>query len=384
MPKPNKAQSDENKESKGTFEIPFSLESFQADIVEVFFFYLRVIGWMSGAEAAWRIASTDKAPDADLNKMFDRDSTASSLGLTYNHIRGTRFARLLERLYHFAYFGRLDASAGAIEFESEYTWIAAIVNDAEHGEMSSLSALHGKAIGKSASNCLEVVELANARTILEGDKAFKLLEDGASNKDDLIGVSKLTIRQMALLSGMKEMSIRAAANPERPNTLKTIISGAKNTFVDPAVAKAWLQLKGLYVPIVREWSEGEFDLKTRHFSNFFDLANALDARCCTLVERGSEEALRAQLSNLGLALEKDAYGNPCLSLDESHIYGNTGLLIEETHVDNTLLVKGLATALQLPEDFFALRVNELIALEKLAHVQWQLRELNKAKSTVNS
>ena len=240
MAKSSQAQSAGNKASKGTFVIPFSPEAFQSDILQVFFFYMRTIAWMAGADAAWRIASAEKASDADLNKMFDPDSAASSLGLIYKHIRDTPFARLLERLYQYAYFGHLDASAGAIEFGSEYMWIAAIVNDAKCGEMSSLWALHGKAIGKSASNCLEVVDLANARTILEGNKAFKLLEDGASNKDDPIGVSNLTIRQMALLSGMKEMSIRAAANPERPNALKTIISGAKNTFVDPTDAKAWL------------------------------------------------------------------------------------------------------------------------------------------------
>ena len=262
MAKPSKVQPAGNNESKGAFEIPFPLESFQSNILEVFFFYMRTIGWLAGADVAWRIAGKVKAPDADPNKMFDPDSTAASLGLTYNDIHRTPYARSLERLYQYAYFGRLDASAGAIEFDSEYTWIAAIVNDAARSEMSNLWALHGKAIGKSASNCLEVVELANARTILEGDKAFKLLEGGSSNKDDLIGVSKLTIRQMALLSGMKEMSIRAAANPERPNALKTIVSGAKNTFVVPAVAKAWLQSKGLYVRIDREWSEGEFDLKT--------------------------------------------------------------------------------------------------------------------------
>ena len=145
-----------------------------------------------------------------------------------------------------------------------------------------------------------------------------------------------------------------------------------------------MQSKGLYVRIDREWSEGEFDLKTRHFSDFFDLSNALDARCRTLVERGNEESLREQLSKVGLTLEKDAYGDPCLSLDESHVYGNTGLLIEETHVDNTLLVKGLAVALQLPEDFFALRIKQMIAREQLAFFEGQLRELKKVTPTVNS
>ena len=113
------------------------------------------------------------------------------------------------------------------------------------------------------------------------------------------------------------------------------------------------------------------------------MANALDARCFTLVERGNEQALRAQLSTIGLTLGKDANGDPCLSLDESHIYGNTGLLIEETHVDNTLLVKGLAAALQLPEDHFILRVKQMIAREQLASFERQLRELKKVTPAVN-
>ena len=104
MAKSSQAQSDVNKEFKGTFEIPFPLKSFQSDMLEVFFFYMRTIGWMSGADAAWRIASADKASGADLNKMFDPDSTAASLGLTYSHIRSTRFARILERLYQYAFF----------------------------------------------------------------------------------------------------------------------------------------------------------------------------------------------------------------------------------------------------------------------------------------
>jgi len=102
--------------------------------------------------------------------------------------------------------------------------------------------LRGSNAGLAIFRCRQVVDLANARNILEGGESYFPYFSPNNMADSNDG---LVIRQMALLAAMEEMSIRAAANPKRANPLKTIVEG-KNTVILIADARAWLESKGLY------------------------------------------------------------------------------------------------------------------------------------------
>ena len=350
-------------DSSSAFPVPFSLKEFQGDILEVFYFHLRTICWIVGDKAALRIVDGVLAPDSSAWELHDPDSTASDIGLTYDHIRETTFATSLEHLYQFAYYGRVDASAGPMEDESEYSWIAAIVKDACHGAVNSEWGLRNYEMSKHSYNCLAVVDLSNARVVLEGGEPFTIW--GRHEMSDA-GEWMLTIHQMAILSGMEEMSIRAAANPKRANPLITI-SEHGSTRVDPEVAKAWLKSKGKYIPIVRQWVKPEIDLTTKPFANVVDLVNALDARCNAIETNGNKELLNGKLQELGLKLGRTFAGDPMLEVSESQFADD-------------VLMRRLAAAIELPPELFSLRVKQVLAQQQLSRIEKQLREFTEAQT----
>jgi hypothetical protein len=200
--------------------------------------------------------------------------------------------------------------------------------------------------------------LANARNVLEGGESF-FISFGTPQARDEYSFNSLTIRQMALLSGMEEMSIRAAANPKRANPLKTHSEdGGTRVAID--VAKVWLQAKGRYVPIQRYRSAGEVDLVKRGFIDTWQIFEVLDARHQMRVDHDGLEAVKANLEKLGVSV-----GN-----------GLNGTYMElEEAISNESFMRPLAEFLELPVDLFVLRCKEVLAKQQLAKVERELREL---------
>jgi len=161
---------------------------------------------------------------------------------------------------------------------------------------------------------------------------------------------------MALLAGMEEMSIRAAANPNRPNPLPTIEAERqeKRTRFAVDVAKNWLESKGRYVPITRQHTGEDIDLKTYQFQSSAEIEYMMTDRI-TLALSGSA----------GTALNDKA-----LALCD---HDGSVRLIPRALSDPDFMNK-LATVLQFPPELFALRVRETTAREELARVERGLRD----------
>lgn len=281
-------------EATAGFPVPFSLEDFRNDIAAVYLHQVRCIAWMTDAETAWPITKTP-APEY-LGSLFYTDCTAADLGITYDRIRETNFATYMECLYNYAFFGKVDANKEAMEDESIYTWFSALICDAARGEMSMEYDLYGVFTADAASRCLLVAETANARVTLEGGEPF--FSRFQRGKEGFLESELLTIRQMSLLAGMEEMSIRAAANPKRPNPLKTE-NTENGTRIEIGVAKEWLQHKGRYVPISRHWTAGEIDLSKRQFMDIAEFDSTLYSRFQMLKSSGIPE-LEEQLKQAGI------------------------------------------------------------------------------------
>lgn len=334
-----------------SFPVPFTLEDFGKDIANVFLHHLRTVAWMTDAATAESIVPGLAAEEDRYPLQWQAD--AADVGLTYERLKSTTLVKTLEFLYRYAFFGELDASADSMGDESIYTWTTALVYDAAHGRLAVEWSDNGSFTDKAAARCLMVCELANARHTLEGGEPFYYKFTSAV-KDWSNEEGWLSVRQMALLAGMEEMSIRAAANKKqkRANPLETEpIDG--NTRIAVDVAKTWLKSKGRYVPIAVRWSDAEFDLAKTRFATSTELWYAIEARYRTLCEREGEKVMANIIQLLGL---------------------DNLLQFVNERLSDAALAEGVAKALDLPGDLFVLRCREVAARETLAQIERELKQ----------
>lgn len=358
----------------GGLTAPFTLEKLQQMILTLYFQQVRMIVTMSSQAAediaiGWKIIG--KPTDGYEGELFDPDSGPEHLGLRYDAIRNTAFAECIERMYQFAYFGILDESVEQMEWDGIYTYITSILSDMKNSQFFNEWEGNGSMALDDAEKCFQVAELANARTFLEGgENFFHFRRNFKDNKDDdSTGYNGLTVRQMHLLSGMEEMSIRAAANPKRANPLPTYSEDGR-TRISIEAAKAWLQAKGRYVAIKRQWGAGKIDLAKRKFSTVDELAATLNARFQMLVLRDQqEEGLIALLSGLGIKTVKSTYE------------AKNNLVINADYISNVSLLHKLAEILELPADLLALRAREALAKEEITSIERELRALTESQKT---
>jgi hypothetical protein len=338
------------------FPVPFTRDEFQEDVAEVFLYYVRTIAWMTDHDTAWAILNLP--PDEASFPLFDPDLGASDINLTYGHIRHTEFAKALMQMYEYAYYGHKDNNEEQIANESIHTWITCLVCDARDGEMDRAWGEYGWTVRPNAERCSQVAETANARLTLEGADPF-FFTFQHSGKEGYLSSDVLTVRQLSLLSGMEEMSIRAAANPKRQSPLKTITTD-HGTRIEIDVAKDWLISKGRYVPIANVWSAAEINLTKVRFETYAALDSALQSRYRSFCNERGRDGLDTELSQANINTGKGLDG-PLLDLSPE----------DYQHEDK---MRVLARVLELPADLLILRVQETAAQENLRQIERALRE----------
>jgi hypothetical protein len=190
----------------------------------------------------------------------------------------------------------------------------------------------------------------------------------------------LSIRQMALVSGMTEASIRTLASRSRKNQLKSANDSnsqlitkndGKNTSIDIADAKAWLKAKGRYVDISRKRNRGATDFTYRKLSSIGEIEDAIADRLEFLRAQYGEEAINSRLERIGIkAIEQQIV--PPIDLWKQ--------VIGEEQLMKTELMRSFAEALELPADLFALRAAEAVMQEKLRGIEKQVKQAQQLKS----
>lgn len=338
------------------FQVPFTREAFRRDVANVFLYYVRSIAWMTDHDTAWAIL---KLPQDEASyPLYRAEFDAAELNVTFEHIRQTEFAKALERMYEYAYYGRKNHNEEPLEHESIHTWISCLLCDAREGHMASEWDSYGWYVKESAERCAQVAETANARVTLEGGEPF-FQEFQRSSKEGFLSENLLTIRQVSLLSGMEEMSIRASANPKRQNPLKTITT-EHGTRVEIGVAKAWLQSKGRYIPISDIWTAGEIDLVKYRFEDYGALDGTLQARYRLFCNERDRKGLDAEFAAANITT-KNGVAGPILDLS-----------VNDYHNEEQIRV--VARVLELPAELLVLRVKETLAQENLRLIERALRE----------
>lgn len=281
------------------------------------------------------------------------------LPLTYEQLAETAFASTMEELYELAYHGMVYGTGYDLNSESSASWVSRILMD--------LSGSHFAVAWDDYSTCkdairalVEVCETAQARMVLEDIQQSDTFMDWHSYE----GHDGLTFRQIALLSGMTEASLRTMANPKRNNALKTNSHG-RNTYITPADAREWLISKGRHVPISDIDRQGaELDLVNETFHNFDHFCDRLDSRLHFLL--GSEAA-----EDVTTALEDVREGLLSRRLMDQTPY----LKLEPSEYADTVLMAKIGRALQLPSDLLALRSAALYARSQAEDFERRIKEI---------
>lgn len=348
------AQTGGDATQEGKFPVPLTVEEFRHHVLKLFQLKMRTIAFMTNEEAAWRLLG--KPQPAENIDLSDTSIHLEDLGITYGDIRETEFAKCLESMYEYAYFGVMnEAMSGynTMEYGTHFTLFSTVVHDLAN----SLQTVYwdqncGSNELESAQKCYHFVEVANARSILETRQNFLHYDDSREEDppsyDDR---AALSIPQMALLSGMTENSVRAAANPKRMNPLKTYsVSGKTRVTVEDA--KSWLMEKGRYVEITRK-NDPVALMKKRGFINVNELL--------LIVSQASSYSFGEKV---GAETERDKQN------DFVEKYNLQQLNREK--LEDPGLVNELATGLGFPVDLFSLRVKEVLAKERLEEIEQEL------------
>ncbi len=343
---------------------PFPLTQLQDDLVEVYVHHVRNVGHLVNVEAAWALLSNEELSIQPW-EFLNPEATAKELGFTFTTIAHTTFAKAMVNLYNYAFFGRLDTILGAPEGESEYVWYTTLCCDAADSPTATERFDYGSDIGIYAKRCVLVAETANARNMLEGQEPYYYFYHSRNN-DSHIDFDGLTVRQLALLSGMEEGSVRAAMNPKRAKPLVTFKSGNR-TLVNMDVAKEWLMDKGRYVPVIHWRSSTEVNWSIEKIDSADQFNN--------LLAKHVENIVRAFDFNAGIEFERqlEALGTP---LSHPSVFlGNKPFSVSEEQMRDTTLMQKLAKLIEVNPDIFALRAKETALCEEILRLATERKRL---------
>lgn len=360
----NETQIDQNDAAPGAFPIPFTVEQLRADIQTLLLVTSRQLHFVFGRSDGSRLTEQTSLlgipVDAELNMP---DLSATDLGLRYELVQTTFLAEALEYLYHYAFHGVQDLSHDDMDSDSSSTWCSVVVHDLVNSAFVAELEAYGTGDDAegAAARCMLVCETAQARRILEG-YADNFMDWARQAQEGL------TMRQMALLSGMTEASVRTLSNPKRRNALVTVNDG-KHVMVEIASAKVWLLVKGRYLPIRRTNRDGQIDLAAKRFNGTDDLSWALDQRLQYVLGQADASEVRGRLTAIDQRLLDDRdVARPTLRLDATML------------ADFQAMVR-IGEALELPGELLALRAAEAHARDVLADVERQLQQHIKAATT---
>lgn len=331
------AQSTANVEN--SFLKPFSREVLREDILNLCFLHARKSFLFAEKE---NIAKTYFGRDVRIPMAGDSpDRTPQNLGICYDEVSKTEFAQALERQYNYAFEALIDGPGEPLGYETGHTWTAATLLDFKDSLVVSEIGTYGGGWWKdSIDRCLRICELANARFFMETGEVFSHLR-GVKENDDATSLNGLTVRQMALLSGMEEMTIRTAASRKGPSYLVSSKEGTRTVF-ERSVAKEWLQTKGRYMPVQRFKPESSAEAMGRTYENadqFLKMVKSLNA--------GKGE------SSFRLTAGLKADGVTAINQ------------LQPEHLANQVMMTKIAHHLGLPPKLFVVRAQEAATRDEL-------------------
>jgi hypothetical protein len=368
-------------ESFSDFPILFGKEEFKKAILETMLVLIQKTNLaFAGASAdecslnegrVWSLLSSKSCPTRIL---YEPAADAADIDLDFAEIEHLSMVVSLMQLYDYGVHGILDTSLGGDfdSFDGYENQVARILYDLDHSTFLEEWGNYGVFSNAIAvKKCAYVYELANARLMLEGSVEGFFLDDREAGF--------LSVRQLALLSGMTEASIRTLASRSKKEQVSATGGGnsqlittndGKNTSIDIHTAKEWLKAKGRYVSIVNKQARGLVDFTTRRHESTRDIEDAIFDRIEYLKEQLGEDLVDARIESAGVVRTLQPV-SPDTDIARPAL-GQAQLL-------NTELMHRLAEALEMPANLFALRVAEAVMQDKVREIEKQLKQVQQSK-----
>lgn len=350
----------------GIFKAPLSKTDMRSHVLTVMLALIHQVYFVFGRHDP----VTDKALVEliglpNLSGLFEFDLTASDLGMTHEAVARSGLATEMEVLYDLAYHGMIDGKRPDLDSESGASWVSRVLFDFNSSTFASEWDNYSECKVATAA-LLDICETAEARLTLE--KHQGLLDDTFMDWHGpyLGNGDRLTFRQLSLLSGMSEASLRTMASRDNAKNNLKIHTEGRNAYIEAKDARDWLISKGRYVPLVYANPAGAvLDLVREKLVYVDELVNRLNQRLHFLLGQDDREDVMAALREISPdLLVFSAIGNhPSLNLAE-----------RDARLLNEAFLAKLGIALQLPPRQLALKMKQLALTEELQAIQKQLTE----------
>lgn len=343
----------------GSDRVPFSRDQLRQDILQILWHHLRTTTLFAD-EAQVRPLAGKPLPEWFSFWQLDREAAEFEVG--FPQVANTIFGRCLEMQFDFGYRGVLTNQAAAMELDSDHTWVALYLHDLMTSDVvNEVEAWSTNDLKAAIKRCYGVSKMANARLALEDREIFSYFSSPKSgDRDDSAPLDGLTIRQVAMLAGMEEMSVRTAVNCKGPNHLPTYKDDGR-TLVRSEDAKTWLKAKGKYVPITREWSGQQLRLEKTKFASLYELDGALQQQILHLsgVAGTMPDELRSRLR----------------AVYEAHGHGDVFGAMTYDQAKDAKLMAAVAEALFLPPQLLILRAQQAQLSDELQQLDREISRL---------
>lgn len=303
--------------------------------------------------------------------FWDYSLNATELEMAFSDVKTTEFAKAMLDNYDFGFHAVTGTRSEPMDYDSLHTWFGAYLLGLNGSPYVSENEAWGNFDLKDAiRRCLYTMELSNARLVLEGNEPFYHFSQSDKKNDESASEGELTIRQLAMLAGMEEMSLRSHISRKNSPVLE-IRKQDRRTIVDAKVGRDWLIAKGRYLPVKVGRRTTDLDLSITQFRDINDLKDALSDRLGVINDRapGAKDRFLAMLQ----AHEReDMYE---LTFDD---YGNADLMA------------AIAQVLELPPKLLILRAEETklkseitMRTFELEQVKERLKEASHKKAETN-
>lgn len=325
---------------------PFTKEEMHAELRALLLGLGQIVAFVANDEAAFQLLKTPRNGPDDSLTIVDVDPANYVLDFSK-----WRSVEIFDHLYDFAFDGIARAPLNNLQNVTTYSFCAAALLDLNESEcLRELAECGGPYNG---AKCKQTFDVANARLVLTGHERM-LNPRGVDGGDD-----RLTIRDIALLAGMTEPSVRNAAGHKVANRLQTY-SEHGSTYVKPEDARSWLRARDRDIEITFSFDSGERDLLTTGFDSPYDLHWYLHARMHTLPDRAAKV--------------RESCGDDFFEAVDGLAIGD--ILEADRHIFDRF-----ATLLELDPELLRLRVDEVLLDIRQAQLKSDLARLRQQKGS---
>ncbi len=335
------------------FPLPFTREQLQLDIQNIVLLEMRRLRHISAEDAALPILDP-----VDWLPFWDASRAPDEIGITYAQASKFAIAPVCEDYFDYGFYAVTGTRSDQFTWDTIHTWIAAYLVDlSKSNYVAEWDPGEGhEGLQDGINRCLYLCELVNARAILEGNGCF--YHFSGLNKDDGGVTGDLSIRQLAMLSGMEEMSLRSYISRKTAPILE-IGKDDRRTYISSEIAKQWLIAKGRYLPVQTGRRSAELDLSMTRFDNLGEFTSMLRDRLAFIGDKSQDRA--ALIDAVATALKASG-------IDD--LYG-----LNYHHTNDNGLMEHLATLLELPANLFKYRAKEAALKSEIFNYQLQLKQL---------